>query len=59
MVDRHRTRPALSEVLHVVLDDATVERLRLGARHRGVELEQLIVHVIHAASWRLDDVLDG
>ena len=45
--------------LHVVLDDATVERLRRAADRAGVELEQLIVHVIHQASWHLDDTLSG
>lgn len=40
-----------SETLHVVLDDATVERLRQAAASLQIEVEQLIVHVIHQASW--------
>lgn len=40
-----------AETLHVVLDDATVDRLREAAAHRGIEVEQLIVQIIHHASW--------
>lgn len=41
----------------MVLDDATVERLRRAAERSGVELEQLIVHVIHQASRHPEDFL--
>jgi hypothetical protein len=52
---RRRAEP--NEIVHVVLDDATVERLRLAAAERHVEVEQLIVHVLHSASWQLDKLL--
>lgn len=54
---RHHRQP--SEILQVVLDDLTVDRLRQAAVARDVEIEQLIVHVLHLASWRLDDLLDA
>jgi predicted DNA binding CopG/RHH family protein len=42
--------------INVVLDDATIDRLRDAAMARGIELEQLIVQVIHLASRRLDEL---
>lgn len=54
---RRRRLASSDDALHVVLDDATVARLRHAAERSGVELEQLIVHVIHSASWHLDDVV--
>lgn len=44
-----------AETLHVVLDDATVERLRQTADALGIEVEQLIVYVVHRASWAPTD----
>jgi hypothetical protein len=44
-------------VLQIVLDDATVERFREAATFRGIEVEQLIVHVMLIASHHVDDVL--
>lgn len=43
----------------MVLDDETVERLRRAADAQGIEVEQLIVHVIHLASQRTDDHIGG
>ena len=45
------------ETIQVVMDDATAERLRAGAEERGLEVEQLIVHVLHVASSDLDRLL--
>lgn len=50
----HMSPPEPSELVQVVLDDATVDRLRLVAAARGVELEQLIVNVLHLASCHPD-----
>lgn len=57
MIARHRWRPPPEEVLQIVLDDTTVARLRRAADSRGLEVEQLIVHVIDLASRRLDALL--
>lgn len=57
MISRSRHRHEPNEVLQVVLDDMTVDRLREAAAAREIEVEQLIVHVIHLASWRVDEVL--
>ena len=51
MISRRRGPNEPHELLQVVLDDATVARLRVAATQRGIEVEQLIVEVIHAASW--------
>jgi hypothetical protein len=50
-----------ADVLHVVLDDDTIARLRDAAERSGIEIEveQLIVHVIHLASRRPDEFLVG
>lgn len=56
-VSRRPRSDEVAAVLSVVLDDATVERLRAAAERSGVEVEQLIVHVIHVASWHPDDFL--
>lgn len=44
-------RPHEAEMLHVVLDEAAVDRLRVAAEARGIEIEQLIVELLHVASW--------
>jgi hypothetical protein len=49
-VSRRREEP--SDQLNVVLDDATVGRLRVIAAKRGIEVEQLIVQLVcHASQW--------
>jgi len=50
-------RTGATEVIRTVLDDRTVERLRDGAEGRGIEVEQLIVQLVVAASQRIDDLL--
>jgi hypothetical protein len=50
-------RSGATEVIRTVLDDRTVERLRDGADARGIEVEQLIVQLVVAASQRIDDLL--
>ena len=57
MISRYRQHRDASETLQVVIDDATAERLRIEARARGIEVEQLIVRVMYLASRRLDGVL--
>lgn len=42
-----------SDLIQVVLDDATVERLRIVAETEAVELEQLIVRILRRASHQL------
>lgn len=53
---RRRERE-LSEIIQVVLDDSAVDRLRETAEAMEVELEQLIVLVLHAASRDPQQVL--
>lgn len=50
-------RPKEPELVQVVLDDSTVERLRRLAVRHGVEVEQLIVDILYRASLDLDDLL--
>jgi hypothetical protein len=45
------------DLIQVVLDDASVERLRCAAARRGIEVEQLMVELLHLASFRIDEVL--
>jgi hypothetical protein len=45
------------DVIRTVLDDGTVERLRVEAEARGIDVEQLIVELLVAASQRIDDLL--
>lgn len=45
------------ELVQVVLDDGTVERLRRAAVRQGLEVEELIVDVLYRASLGLDDLL--
>lgn len=45
------------DLIQVVLDDASVERLRDAAVQRGIEVEQLMVELLHIASFRVEDVL--
>ncbi|HVF74324.1 MAG TPA: hypothetical protein VM938_04695 [Acidimicrobiales bacterium] len=40
-----------------MLDDATVERFREAAELRGIEVEQLIVHLMVIASHHVDELL--
>lgn len=44
-----------TELINVVLDDATVDRLRMAAEGREIELEQLIVGILHRASYHIDE----
>jgi hypothetical protein len=46
-----------TDLIQVVLDDASVERLREAASGRGIEVEQLMVQLLHLASFRIDEVL--
>lgn len=57
MTVRHNRQRMPNEVLQVVLDDDTVERLRVAAGTRGLEVEQLIVHALHLVSWAPDEML--
>ena len=50
-------RTGATDVIRTVLDDQTVERLRAAAERRGVEVEQLIVQLVVAASGRVDELL--
>lgn len=38
------------ETIQVVLDDATAARLRVAAAERSMDVERLIVEILHAAS---------
>lgn len=57
---RRRLRET-TDIIDVVLDDAAVDRLRSVAEARGIEVEQLIVSLLHAASERIaaGEHLDG
>jgi hypothetical protein len=61
MTPRERTsRADFSPTIRMVLDDRTVERLRVAAEGRHLEVEQLIVRLITAAADRIDELLaDG
>ena len=50
-------RAGANEVIRTVLDDRTVERLKEGAEARGIEVEQLIVQLVVAASQRIDELV--
>jgi len=50
-----RAKP--DERIQVMLDDLTVERLREAAEARGVEIEQLLIQLLVAASDRVDELL--
>ncbi|MBW3669144.1 MAG: hypothetical protein KY443_08025 [Actinobacteria bacterium] len=41
------------DLIQVVLDDETAERLRQTASERGMEVEQLIVDLLHTRSLEL------
>lgn len=42
-----------ADLIQVVLDDATADRLRTAAGQRGMEVEQLIVDLLHTMSVAL------
>jgi hypothetical protein len=50
-------RRSREETIRTVLDDGTAERLRLSAERYGIEVEQLIVELVVAASCRVDELL--
>ncbi|MDQ3757639.1 MAG: hypothetical protein M3394_07310 [Actinomycetota bacterium] len=54
---RGRALHEADELIQVVLDDASVERLRCAAAGRGIDVEQLMVQLLHIASLRVDDIL--
>jgi plasmid stability protein len=41
----------------MVLDDETVDRLRVAAAQYGMEVEELMVALLQLASERIDDLL--
>lgn len=45
------------DIIQVVLDDETAGRLRAAASRHGMEVEQLIVSLLHASSYAVDSVL--
>lgn len=47
------------ERLQVSLDDDTVARLRGGARQRDVNLNQLVLDLLVAASWHIEELLNS
>lgn len=50
-------RNEAADLIQVVLDEASVERLRDAATLRGVELEQLMVQILHTTSYHVEEVL--
>jgi hypothetical protein len=59
MTGRHGWWSPSTEALQVVLDDATVDRLRTAAEVRDIAVEQLIVQVLHHASFSIERALSG
>jgi hypothetical protein len=45
--------------IRMVLDDDTVERLRLNAARYGIEVEELMVALLQISSSRVDELLGG
>ena len=45
------------DVIRMVMDDETVARLREAADERGIEVEQLMIHLLVASSTRIDELL--
>ena len=50
-------RTQSSDVIRMVLDDDTVERLRLAAEAREIDVEQLLVQLLVASSTEVDRLL--
>jgi hypothetical protein len=46
------------DLIQVVIDEATAERLRVAADARGIHVELLMVQLLVAASTRIDDLLE-
>lgn len=57
--DRHHDRSGgnVPDTLRMVLDDETVERLRAAAASYGLEVEELMVALLQAASERMQELL--
>lgn len=45
------------DLIQVVIDETTAERLRVAAEARGLDVELLMVHLLIAASRRIDELL--
>ena len=50
-------RSQSTDVIRMVLDDDTVERLRVAAEARGIDVEQLLVQLLVASSTEVDRLL--
>jgi hypothetical protein len=55
-VFRDRRTPA-SDPIRMVLDDDTVDRLRIAAIRYGMEVEELMVALLQVAAERVTDLL--
>lgn len=55
--DRHHPRGGSPDPIRMVLDDETVDRLRVAAAAYGMEVEELIVALLQAAAERIPDLL--
>ena len=45
------------DVIRMVLDDETVDRMREAAEERDIDVEQLMIRLLVAASSRVDELL--
>jgi hypothetical protein len=52
-----RDRASGHDLIRMVLDDDTVERLRIAALERGIVLEELMARLLEASSTRVDELL--
>ena len=52
-----RDRAAQHDPIRMVLDDATVERLRVAAVRYGMEVEELMAALLQEGSARVDELL--
>jgi len=50
-------RPPASDPIRMVLDDDTVDRLRVAAVHYGMEVEELMVALLQLATERVAELL--
>ncbi len=58
MIRHLRPNDGATELIQVVLDDASFERLENAATRRGLGVEQLVVLLLHAASLQIDDMVE-
>lgn len=57
MTRMFRDRATQHDPIRMVLDDATVERLKIAAARYGMEVEELMAALLQAGSARVDELL--